>query len=46
MPFLWVFCGYRAGINLEVHNKADGNLEMKNTVFQFWVQGHFGPVVK
>ena len=29
MPFLCVFCGYRAGINLGVHNKAEGNLEIK-----------------
>ena len=41
MPFLYVFCGYR-GINLGVHNKAEGNLEIKNTLFQFWVPGHFG----
>ena len=29
----YVFCGYRVGINLEVHNKAEGNLEIKNTLF-------------
>ena len=29
----YVFCGYRVGINLEVHNKAEGNLEIKNTFF-------------
>ena len=40
MPFLYVFCGYR-GINLGVHNKTEGNLEIKNTLFQFWIQGHF-----
>ena len=34
MPFLCVFCGYRAGINLGVHNKAVGNLEIKHTLFQ------------
>ena len=41
MPFLCVFCGYREGINLGVHNKDKGNLEIKNTLFQFWVQGYF-----
>ena len=46
MPLLCVFCGYRAGINLGVHNKAEGNLEIKTTLFQFWVQGHFDPVAK
>ena len=46
MPFLCVFCGYTVGINLGVHNKAEGNLEIKNTFFQFWVQGHFGLVAK
>ena len=44
--FLCVFCGYRVGINLGVHNKVEGNLEIKNTLFQFWVQGHFGPIAK
>ena len=46
MPLLCVFCGYREGINLGVHNKAEGNLKIKATLFQFWVQGHFGPVAK
>ena len=40
MPFLYVFCGYR-GINLGVPNKAEGNLEIKNRLFQFWVPIHF-----
>ena len=46
ISLLCVFCGYRAGINLGVHNKAEGNLVIKTTLFQFWVQGYFGPVAK
>jgi len=33
MPFLCVFCSYRVGINLRVHNKAESNLEIKKTRF-------------
>ena len=46
MPLLCVFCGYRVGINLGVHNKAEGNLEIKTLLFQFWDQGHFGLIAK
>ena len=44
--FCVYFFGYRVGINLGVHNKAKGNLEIKYTLFQFSVQGHFGLVAK